>query len=75
MYVCMKKNSLDPIKTLVAPKPLAVLRILWSWCAAEFPSSVRASNKTHHQPIGSLIFKDHWTLNIPSELQLQKQLC
>lgn len=64
-YLCVKKNTLDPVKTFFTPKPVTLEKSLILMCAAEFPNSACASNKTHHQPIGSLIFFlraiEHWT--------------
>lgn len=38
-YLCVKKNTLDPVKTLFTPKPVMLLKNLWSWCVKlNFPT-------------------------------------
>lgn len=39
MYLCVKKNTLDAVKTLFTSKPVTVLKNLWSWCVQlNFPT-------------------------------------
>lgn len=39
MYLCVKKNTLGPVKTLFTPKPMTLLKNLWSWCVQlNFPT-------------------------------------